>query len=194
MKTFAYCAASFVDSARKAAGVEPLTCPPINVNNFDTGWLEGVKFIYLDLHGLPGKGYWFEMVQDPEPRQVVAMTAAKMRQCNIEGATVFASTCYLADKGSPMMTALFDAGARCVVGGDGENWAGRTRQLFGADLLGQKFRFWTSIGMSPTKALAYSKKSVFKLLEKERAAGNTKRALAARDTLDFRVYYKERKK
>ena len=191
MRTFAYCAASYADSARRASGVEPVTCPPVNAKTFDPRWPEGHRFVYFDLHGLEGKDYWFEMVKEPEPMRIVAMTAALLSKCYLDGAVVFAANCYLANKGSSMMTALFDAGARCVVGGDGENWAGNTWQLYGADLLGMWFRRWLRLGLSPTKALALAKEPVRRKLKRHTKKGKRKKALAAADTLAFRVYYKK---
>lgn len=58
MRTFAYCAESFFDVTRRAAGVNPLTCPPLTAEDFNPAWLNQFDLLYFDLHGELGQNYW----------------------------------------------------------------------------------------------------------------------------------------
>ena len=153
--------------------------PPISVYNLDLRWLSGHDLLYFDLHGLPGQSCWMG------DGRTLAMTATELRKVDLRDTIVFATNCYLADEGSPMLDALLDAGARYVIGGDGKNWAGPRRAILGAGLLGLWFRRLLAWGMPPLRALT---------LAKRRVALSTMRKskrLAAKDTLGFRAYYRE---
>lgn len=183
MRIFAYCAASFREATRRAAGIEPLTCPPASAEHFEPSWLERREFIYLDLHGQPGQASWLG------DEEIVALTAKQVSQAQLGGAIVFATNCYLADEDSPMMDALLEAGARYVIGGQGQNWAG-TRMMYGAALLGWRFRQLLECQFDPLKALALAKRWVRFGLTANRVLGKRAQIQAAEDTLDFRIYYR----
>lgn len=183
MRIFAYCAASFREATRRAAGIEPLTCPPASAEHFARIWLERRDFLYFDLHGAPGEACW------RGDEGIVALTAAQILQCNLAGAIVFATNCYLADEESPMMDALLEAGARYVIGGQGRNWAGE-HAIYGASLLGLRFRELLEHGFDPLRAIAVAKRWVRLGLAANRILGMEGRAQAAEDTLAFRVYYR----
>ena len=183
MRIFAYCAASFVDSTRRAAGVPPLTCPPVNVATFDPAWLAGRDLIYFDLHGEPGRPYW------AGDQGQFALRVEQVRRAHLDGAIVFAVSCYLADTDSPMLDALLRAGARYVVGGDGRNWEGpRAQAMYGAGLLGQWFRRGMQAGLDPLRALGLAKRRLRLSLTLNRVIRSQAVASAARDTLAFRAY------
>lgn len=173
IRVFAYCAQSFAEATRKAAGVEPLTCPPISAERFPPLGLQGYDFLYLDLHGSPGEPFW------RGDDRICALTATQVLSNDLRGCVVFAANCYLADGDSPMMDALLDAGARYVIGGAGENWGPTRGWLFGAPLLGLWLRRWLAIGLSPLRALGLAKRAV------------RMRGVAVEDTLAFRAYYRE---
>ena len=179
MRVFAYCCASFRDITRKAAGVKPLLSPPTSALDFDPAYLEGRDLLYFDLHGHQYQSFWWG------DGHTVALTAQQIRGANLDGAIVFALSCYLADESSPMLDALLDAGARYVVGGDGRNWAGGRQALMGAGLLGLWFRRLLARGMPPLSALAWAKRRV------GLSAVKRGKRLAAKDTLEFRAYYRE---
>jgi hypothetical protein len=183
MRVFAYCAASFREATRRAAGVEPLTCPPASAEHFERSWLEERDFLYFDLHGMPGEPFWYG------DGGTVALRADQVGQCSLKGAVVFAANCYLADKDSPMMDALLQAGARYVVGGQGQNWAGG-RTVYGASLLGMRLRQLLERGMDPLKAITLAKRWVRLGLVANRVLGRKDQVQAAEDTLAFRVYYR----
>lgn len=175
MKIFAYCCQSLVESTRKAAGVEPLTCPPMKAAEFDPAWLEGQDFIYLDLHGAPGGTEW------RGDRRTIALRKAQIRAANLAGAVVFATNCHLGDADSPMLTALLDAGASYVVAGDGLNWAG-AQAVMGAARLGQLFRIALAF-MDPRRALTAAKMGMQRLsLRKQQGM--------VQDTLGFKLFYR----
>lgn len=184
MKVFAYCADTFKKSVRKAAGVDPATCPPVDAETFDPAWLEGNDLIYFDFHGLPGAAYWFEEIYQSGmimAERVMALTADQIRTVDLGGAVVFALSCYLGDEDSPMLNALLSAGASYVVGGDGKNWAA-TKRVTGANRLGRHFRKALERGNPPLQALSLAKKLLQLTLKP-----NSK---TVQDTLAFRAYYR----
>ena len=202
MRVFAYCCASFAESTGRAAGVRPLTSPPVDALAFDPRWLEGYDLLWFDLHGQPGLEWWLG------DGGVVALTAKQVRGGgrgvggggarpatpgrggDRGGALVFAVNCHLADAGSPMLDALLAAGAGYVIGGEGINWGGQ-RLLFGAGLLGLRLRQLVERGTGPLLALAWAKRWVTLSLAANRVLGRGDMVEAARDTLGFRAYYRQ---
>ncbi|MBU0494099.1 MAG: hypothetical protein KKA73_04915 [Chloroflexi bacterium] len=182
MRVFAYCAQSFAATTRAAAGVAPLTSPPLTGATFDPRWLAGYDLLYLDLHGQPGQPTWWG-------DEAVALTAAQIQTTDLTGAVVFAVNCHLADADSPMLDALLSAGARYVIGGDGRNWGGE-RALLGAPLLGQWFRRLLRVHVPPLLALRWAKARVQADLWAADAQERHDLAEAARDTLAFQAYYR----
>jgi hypothetical protein len=174
MKTFAYCCKSMETSTRRAAGVEPVTYPPMKAADFDPAWLEGQDFIYFDLHGAPGGDTW------RGDKRTIALREAQIRAAHLGGAVVFATNCHLGDADSPMLTALLDAGAAYVVAGDGLNWAG-ARTVMGAARLGQLFRIALAF-MDARRALTAAKMGVQRL--------SLRRGEMVRDTLGFKLFYR----
>ena len=183
MNIFAYCAASFREVTRRAAGVEPLTCPPASAEFFELTWLEGYDFLYFDLHGEPGATFWCG------DDGIVALTAPQVLGADLGGAIVFATNCYLADEDSPMMDALLEAGARYVIGGQGPNWAGQCT-MYGASLLGLRFRQLLQRRLDPLRAITLAKRWVRLGQAANRILGHKSLSQAAEDTLAFRVYYR----
>jgi hypothetical protein len=79
-----------------------------------------------------------------------------------------------------MLRALFDAGARFVVGGPGPNWA-LSKKVFGADLLGMLFQKAIRRGYRPQAALEAAKKRL----------RNGQHNRYIRDTLEFTMFERE---
>lgn len=184
MRVLAYSAASFKNSARQAAGVEPLTCPPFDANHLPGGVFEGYDLLYFDLHGLPGLDYWFEEVTNGQgmTTRIKALTAEQIKQMNLKDAVIFATNCHLGDEDSPMLDALLDAGAAYVIGGPGKNWANRNT-LSGAAALGQFLRLGLEWGFDTLQALSWAKKVLPTL-------SHIGDELA--DTLEFKAYTRRR--
>ena len=173
VKTLAFCAESFAESARRAAGVEPMTCPPVSSHQFDPSWLEGWDLIYFDLHGGPGlPWFWGD-------HSVPALRSEQVLTSDLGGAGVFAVNCFLDETDSPMLDALLRSGAAWVIGGAGENYGGR-RSLLGAPLLFRWFRRFLALGLSPAVSLTWAKRRLLLSL-----GGRQRRA--ARDALAFRM-------
>ena len=155
MRTLAICARAFKGSVRRAAGVEPLTSPPLALGMLAPADLAGAdakhpyRFLYVKLHGVPGRPYWYG------DGYVKALDADTVRAADLGGCVVFASTCYLGDEDSPMMSALLEAGA-VVVAGAGLNYAAPV-QVVGSDVLGRLFRRFLSFHVSPAMALRWAK-------------------------------------
>lgn len=169
MRVFAFCAASFVNSVRRAAGVEPLTCPPTTLETFDVGTLAERDLIYFKLHGLPGEPYWYG------DGWVTALSAEQIQRADLSGAVVFVANCFLPE--SPMLEALLSAGASVVIGGPGENYAAPDA-VQGADLLGLTVRRCLQVGLNPKTALVIARR----LLRWH------KQDMATRDALAFQLY------
>jgi hypothetical protein len=181
MRVFAYCCASFAEATRRAAGVRPLLSPPFSAGSFDPRRLEGHDLLYFDLHGEPGQDYWLG------DQGVIALLASQVLEVDLQGAVVFATNCYLADEGSPMMDALLAAGARYVIGGEGQNWA-NTKRPTGAALLGKRLRQLMLSGVEPLKALAIAKRWLVAGTRAREVLGKEHEVMADKDTLAFRAY------
>ena len=190
----AFCARSFTYSVRKAAGVVPVVSPPTTVETFDPAALSNCDLLYLKLHGLAQQAYWYG------DNWLTAASKEQIETCDLEGPTaradrgshpkptrgsrldpgtgtiVFAANCFLPE--SPMLDALFAAGARCVVAGHGPNLGGRTK-LLSSDLLGRYFRRGLQIGLSPKHALRLAKA---RLILSRRSAGK-------KDALAFKLFW-----
>ena len=175
MRTLAYCAESFCEATRRAAGVEPLTCPPAWWRTFDVRHLENRELLYFDLHGEPGSDCWCG------DGGLIALTAEQVERAALGGAVVFATSCYQED-GSPMLRAFLAAGARCVIGGGGPNYGGR-RSALGAQLLGLWLRRGIQWGLSAERALDVARRRL------AMAARVGRYRAAAADALGFRVYW-----
>lgn len=192
MRTFAYCCQSFEKTTRRAAGVKPLTCPPVDAGEFDPQRLEGPEpgtpwdLIYLDLHGQSGDTAWYG--DDWLP----ALTEEQVRSVDLGGAVVFAINCYLADDDSPMMDALLDAGAQYVIGGPGLNYGG-VSSMIGASMMGSLFRRFYGLYKDPLKALGLAKVAIRAHGAMSNALGSPRIEEADEDTLEFRAFYRKPK-
>jgi len=173
VKTLAYCAESFRESARRAAGVDPLTCPPVSSDTLDLDLFTGWDLIYFDLHGRLGfPWFWGD-------HSIPALKREQVESLNLGGAGVFAVNCFLNEDDSPMLDALLYAGAGWVVAGDGPNY-GASRRLAGAPLLFRWFRRFLSMGFTPAVALTWAKRRLLVSL-----VGPYRKA--ARDAMGFRM-------
>lgn len=193
MKVFALCAASFRDSVRRAAGVEPVLSPPVDVVLFEGLKVEGYDFYYFKLHGLVGQRYWYG------DDLLAAVKADQIRDLRLEGAVVFAANCYLYEYDpsgrsdqpwGAMFQALCETGARAVVGGGGKNF-GALRKVTGADYLGMAFRQALKVGLSPARAFAFARARVGLRLAARFGLSAEERA-AIKDALLFRLFERGR--
>jgi len=182
---FAYCCKSFEIATRRAAGVDPFTCPPLFALKFDTSVMAKRDLLYFDLHGRPGEAAWYG------DDGLCAITDEQLRYAPIAGSVVFATNCHLGDEDSPMLDALLDAGAQYVIGGPGRNYAGQVGVLY-ASLLGQALRIMMAIGFDPLYALKLAKRvvSVTRLQAMLERNGEARRehVAAVVDTIEFRAY------
>jgi hypothetical protein len=183
MRVFAYCCRSFAHSTQRVVGYYPLiTCPPILQYDFKYQWLEGHDVIYFDLHGRPGDSQWYGDGNAP------ALAESQIRKANLSGTVVFALNCFLSDDDSPMMDALLDAGATYVIGGEGKNWADDSIIMHGATKLAQYFIGFMRLSVPPLKALSMAKMRLKVSLATNKLTG--KSGFVAKDTLQFRAYYR----
>jgi len=169
MRTWAFCAASMRERVRRAAGVHPKTCPPVNASMITPACLEGYDLLYFQLHGLPEQPFWYGDGYE------TALSAETIRKANLERSVAFVANCYLPD--SPMLDALLGAGAQAVIGGAGRNFS-RKSELDFADLLGLWVRRGLQAGMGPQLALEVAK---LRMRMQRKSAQRE-------DTLEFRVW------
>jgi hypothetical protein len=204
VKVFACCARAFEEATRRAAGVEPLTSPPLTREDAEVllRWMAWAEFVYVDLHGAAGGTCWLgdghvaavaasQLAAGPRLAAATQLRAVSPhdgetagREGWLGGTVVFAANCHLGDRDSPMMDALLDAGARYVVAGEGPNAGPKAGRLYGAPLLGLWFRRLVGVGVGPLRALGWAKQVVRVdevLVGGEVAAANV-------DAVGFRVY------
>lgn len=174
MRVLALACPAFAVSARKAAGVPPFLPPFSRV-------LPPCDFLYIDMHIKPGADTF-------SCGFLAALPAHQVRLWHLDGAVVFAASCHLAESDNPLLGALFAAGASCVIAGEGENYEGQTKRLYGAGRLGLYVRKGLAAGLPPRIALLVAKRSMRKWMLLDRLLGNKGKLKAARDALDFKVY------
>ncbi len=175
MRAFAYCCAEYEQAVRRAAGVSPLLSPPMTAATFRPSWLEGHRLLLFGLHGAPGTPEWHNLRGD------VALTVDLVRQANLAGAVVFATSCNLGDPASPMRDAFFAAGAAHVIAGEGINYASRKRPGW-ASLLALWVRRGLAWDLSVERAVALGKVAA------RLHSGALVSRSATRDTLAFRTF------
>lgn len=181
MNVLAYCAQSFRDSVREAAGVEPLCSPPLTMDLFDATRLQQAHLVYIKFHAV-----------DVGPRQpnwygdygVNALTPAQILPLDLSHTAFFIANCHsfhIQDRLtilSPMVQACLQAGARAVVCGTGQHYA-RSQAVDGCDLLGRYFRIHYTMHLSPTLAFR---------LARARLALSSRQDLAITSSLAFRIF------
>jgi hypothetical protein len=107
----------------------------------------GHDLIYFKLHGQERQHYWHG---DDSSRP--ALSTFLLERCTLGGAIVFCACCHVGPR-SPMLDALFVAGAGAVIGSPGAHYA-RPHSLAGIDLVGSSFRLLLEMGLPPERALA----------------------------------------
>ena len=179
MRVLAYCAADYIAVTRRAAGVEPLACPPLTAATFNPRWLENRDLLFFNLHSLPSVP---ALLGSPNGLPV-ALKASQLEEVDLGGAVVFAEACFLGDAEHPMRKALFDAGASVVIAGPGRNYGSALDAVKGADLLGLWIRRILAAGMSVGVAMA---------LARARLHWAARQSASARDALGFKVFKRDR--
>lgn len=107
----------------------------------------GHNLIYFKLHGQENQHYWYGDDTDHS-----ALSTFFLERCSLSGATVFCACCHVGPD-SPMLHALFVAGASAVVGAPGRHYA-RAHSLAGVDLVGSSFRLLLEMGLPAPRALS----------------------------------------
>lgn len=130
MNVLAYCDKRYQVATRRVVGdeAEVLTSPPVHAADFQPDWLAGRDLIYLDLHGQPGSVYLYS----GEDQDRAALHVDQVREVALDGAVVYATTCYLPE--TPFVEAFLEAGASAVIGGGERNYGTRHR-MSGAQVL-----------------------------------------------------------
>lgn len=181
MRVVAVCTKPSIEAVRKAAGVEPISCPPIKAETWDypgyASEIQRADIIYFRLHGLPMiPTRWFG--EDDDNALIPALRLEQIQGWQLSAApVVIVANCYGAE--SPMAQAFYTIGARAVIVGGGPNYAG-TEDVYGADLLAHFLIIGLKAGNEPAKALQMAK---LRLLPGVLH-------LADRDALEFKILEK----
>ena len=141
--------------------------------------LQGRDLLYFDLHGDPGKSWWYGLInRGMVSERIAALHADQVSGLDLWGTVVFAATCHAGDPGNPMAQAFMDAGA-IVIAGEGKNYGPPGGRLYGAPLLGLWLRRGLELGWSVAAALRLAKTMV-------RMAGKM-----AKDTVGFQLLMRD---
>jgi hypothetical protein len=156
MRTFAYTTPSQRWAVTRAAGVDPLTSPPITTDDFSTRLLTHHDLLYFSLHGLPNQPTWYGDHNTPA-LSTHAFTGPDGEPLDLSRAIVFVATCYFTD--SPFLPAILACRPRALIAGTGPNYA-RGETLTGAHLLGYYLRQALDLHLPPAFALATAKRRI----------------------------------
>jgi hypothetical protein len=155
---------------------EFLVAPPLGAAEIKAPLLEGYDVLYIDLHGIPSNRYLWA-----DPEQIwPALGLDAVREADLQGVTVVATTCWLDE--TPFPEAFGQSGAQ-VVGGGGPNVGsqGGRGMLIGAQLLARELLVGLRAGEDVAAALDGARRvlarSVWRLINRR----------AVDDALAFRV-------
>lgn len=164
MKVFAYCTEVAGKSVAKATGISPLTSPPLTVTTLSPEALEGHDLLYFRLHAFKGGERWYgessgiaklpKAVQGTMIQRWPALDRLHFVVADLGGAVVVLANCYGAS--SPLVRAMYKAGASAVIAGPGSNYAAGNR-VMGTDLLVRQVIRGLRAGKSIKKALRRAK-------------------------------------
>lgn len=180
MRILAYTAKAYLRATLGVVGAnaDVLVSPPLRAADVRPFWLQGYDLIYLDLHGQPGSA----RLWSGEGEEVAALDLRTVVEAELEGAVVFATSCFLPQ--TRFVKAFLEAGAVAVVGGRGRNW-GTRRRVSGAQKLAQRFIRRLEGGQDARAALRGAKG------ELRRSIGNLLGDRGVRDALGFRVWERD---
>lgn len=139
VKTAALCLARLARPVEKMAGTVPLTAPPVSMGGYDPADFAQARLVFFILHGLLGNGFWYG------DNALLVLSASLVERLPLKDALVFCGPCYGGGK-SPMVEALFRAGASVVVTGTGKNITPVTLTL------GTHWREWLERGKPALRA------------------------------------------
>lgn len=160
LAVWAYCGLDWQRATAYSAGIEPVTCPPVDQHSVDLAKAAAADLVYLNLHGFFGQPYFYG--QGGRRFGPTALNPEQVRRMDWRGAVVFAEVCFsAANGGSAIAAAFLESGARAFVGSVTEAF-GRVRPvrlLDGeADRLGHFFRLCLGKGLEPAQALKVAKR------------------------------------
>lgn len=148
LNVFAFCAQSQRWAVAQAAGVEPLTCPPMTLAHFHPGILANRDLLYFGLHGIEDQPFWYGN------DFTTAMDVNAFDGLDLSDTVVFVAGCHFTH--TPFLDAIQACNPRFVVGGEGPNYT-RGHSLVGPHLLGYLFVRSLNCGLTPRSALALAK-------------------------------------
>ena len=127
-----------------------LAFPPLWAGALQADFFTGYDVIYLDLHGFTDSIYLYF---DREGQQG-ALNVNTLKDAKLGDVVVFSTACNFTKTAFPQ--AFYDAGAQAVIGGEGLNYAGKTR-IAGAQQLAKFLIKRLNAGEMPARALANAK-------------------------------------
>lgn len=187
MKTVVYCAETYEQASRKAAGRNAIifTCPPHHEHNLDAirAAMQAADLILFNLHGLPDGAAWLAHRSGPP----VAIRANQLASFDLSGAVIFVESCYTGDPDNPMHQALEKTGCRAIIAGAGENFGGSV-EMAAADWL-----FWALRQAMQIVEFTDYKLNIKRIIEFARSAFEMSRDFHNRDTAQFEVWQRGKK-
>jgi len=152
MRIFAYCTQNASEAVKRAVGVIPLSSPPYTSNHIHPGLFTGHDLIYFRLHAAPLSMMWHG--DNGKGTKPIALSVYNFRRADLGGAVVVVANCH--GTKSPIVPALYQAGASAVIAGPGENYASGSR-VIGTDKLVKNLIRGLEHGQDIKRALRYAK-------------------------------------
>lgn len=188
MRVVVYCAATYEEASRKAAGRDAIlfTCPPCSDTNLYavSSALQAADLILFNLHGLPDSAAWFAYRSGPP----AAIRAHQLAELDLTGAVVFAENCYTGNPGDPMHQALEETGCKAIIAGSGENYGGSV-EMAGADWL-----FWLLRQAMELSEQSGYQFNIERIIRYARFGFGLSKRLHNRDTAQFEVWRRGERK
>lgn len=170
LDTLAFSCYSHRWAVAHAAGVEPLTCPPLRWGApakpcaagpgaphlhpdtyFDPGRLADHDLLYFALHGFPDQPYWYG------DDYLTALSVDAFDGLDLRSTVVFVACCHFTE--GPFLEAIQACKPKMIIGGGGQNFA-RRYALVGPHLLGYLFRNAYQTGLTAEASFALAKQGV----------------------------------
>lgn len=129
MKVVAYASEMYAEALKRAAGVTPITSPPVTGYSVNVKEFEGAGVLIFMLHGELGDPVW-----RGEGRQTIgpitlrpeALRVDQLRGLDLQGTVILLGNCWSGNGPDVFRPVLFEAGASAIIAGEGANYSERS--------------------------------------------------------------------